>query len=94
MKCIGDDKAPGLDGLSAAFFKISWQVVKHDIYDVVKEVFRTNQMLHQYNYTSITLIPKIPNPSKVKYYRPIACYNVVYKLVSKILKARMRGIIG
>ncbi|XP_056691942.1 uncharacterized protein [Spinacia oleracea] len=94
MHGIGNDKAPGPDGLNAVFFKKAWPFIKQDIYRAVKDVFATNSMLPQYNYTSITLIPKIPNPTKVKEYRPIACCNVVYKIVSKILTARMQGVIG
>ncbi|XP_056697358.1 uncharacterized protein [Spinacia oleracea] len=91
---IGNDKAPGPDGLNAVFFKKAWPVIKQDIYRAVKDVFVTNFMLPQYNCTSITLIPKVPNPTRVKEYRPIACCNVVYKIVSKILTTRMQGVIG
>lgn len=28
LKGIGDDKAPGLDGFNALFFKNSWHIIK------------------------------------------------------------------
>ncbi|XP_056685522.1 uncharacterized protein [Spinacia oleracea] len=45
IKGIGNDKAPGPDGLNAVFFKKSWPITKQDIYKAVKEFFSTNTML-------------------------------------------------
>lgn len=52
LKSIGDDKAPGLDGLNVVFFKNTWHIIKVDVYIAVLEVFRTNTLLNQYNCTS------------------------------------------
>ncbi|GKC03028.1 RNA-directed DNA polymerase, eukaryota, reverse transcriptase zinc-binding domain protein [Tanacetum coccineum] len=42
------------------------------------------------NATVISLVPKIPTPNKVTYYRPIVCCNVMYKCISKILTNRIK----
>ncbi|GJV54248.1 RNA-directed DNA polymerase, eukaryota, reverse transcriptase zinc-binding domain protein [Tanacetum coccineum] len=42
---ICDNKAPGLDGYSAKFFKYAWSMIKNEVCDVVKEFFRTRKML-------------------------------------------------
>lgn len=38
---IGDDKAPGLDGYTAAFFNNNWDIVKGDFLLAVHEFFRS-----------------------------------------------------
>ena len=45
------------------------------------------------NCTSLTLIPKIADPASVADYRPIACCSVLYKIISRILTARLQIVI-
>ncbi|XP_056695388.1 uncharacterized protein [Spinacia oleracea] len=59
IKGIDINKAPGLDGFNSLFFLKAWGIVKADIYEAVKEFFRTGVMLKQVNNTSVTLVPKI-----------------------------------
>ena len=40
------------------------------------------------------MIPKIPIPNKVTDFRPIACCNVMYKCISKIVTNRIKPILG
>ncbi|XP_056691836.1 uncharacterized protein [Spinacia oleracea] len=86
IKGIDINKAPGLDGFNSLFFLKAWEIVKADVYEAVREFFRTGVMLKQVNNTSVTLVPKIQNASCVKDFRPIACCSVVYKIISKILQ--------
>nr|GEX13801.1 RNA-directed DNA polymerase, eukaryota, reverse transcriptase zinc-binding domain protein [Tanacetum cinerariifolium] len=43
------------------------------------------------NSTLIALVPKIQTPQRVLDFTPIACYNVIYKCISKILTERING---
>nr|GEZ68719.1 hypothetical protein [Tanacetum cinerariifolium] len=88
---IGDNKAPGPDSYTAKFFKKAWKIVGEDVCLAVREFFQTGKLLGQINATLISLVPKIKQPRKVTDYRPIACCNVLYKCISKILTNRIKG---
>nr|GEY09617.1 RNA-directed DNA polymerase, eukaryota, reverse transcriptase zinc-binding domain protein [Tanacetum cinerariifolium] len=60
---------------------------------VLKEFFAKGKLLGELNATLITLVPKISTPNKVSDFRPIACYNVTYKCISKIITNRIKNVL-
>ncbi|KAL0439822.1 UNVERIFIED_CONTAM: hypothetical protein Slati_2465200 [Sesamum latifolium] len=90
---IDETKAPGLDGYSSGFFKAAWPIVGREVTRAIMDFFVTGRLLKQANSTLISLIPKVSNPTVVAEFRPISCCNVLYKLITKILVQRMRGIL-
>jgi hypothetical protein len=87
---LNPNKAPGPDGYNACFFQKAWDVVGHEVTSAVRNFFRSGRLLTRANATSIALVPKIPNPSKVGDYRPISCCNTIYKCIAKILSQRIQ----
>ncbi|PKI35180.1 hypothetical protein CRG98_044455 [Punica granatum] len=85
------DKAPGPDGYAAHFYKSAWTFVGKDFSDAVLSFFSSSQIMAEVNRTCITLVPKIPNPTKMVDFRPISCCKVVYKCVTKILADRLKS---
>ncbi|KAL0455426.1 UNVERIFIED_CONTAM: LINE-1 reverse transcriptase [Sesamum latifolium] len=90
---IDESKAPGPDGYSSGFFKAAWPIVGEEVTRAIMEFFVTGRLLKQVNSTLILLIPKVNTPTVVAEFWPISCCNVLYKVITKILVQRMRGIL-
>ncbi|XP_074300998.1 uncharacterized protein LOC141632342 [Silene latifolia] len=93
MFAIPGNKAPGPDGYSSQFFKDNWPIVGGDVIIAVNNAYETGKLLKQVNNTIITLIPKMEMPETVLHFRPIACCNIIYKCLSKVICARMSRIL-
>ncbi|XP_028070654.1 uncharacterized protein LOC114273089 [Camellia sinensis] len=87
------NKAPGPDGFSAGFFKISWNIVGREVTQAVRTFFESGRLLSEVNSTIIALIPKVPNPVKVGDFRPISCCNTIYKCIAKIIANRIKTVL-
>ena len=94
LASIDDSKAPGVDGFNAVFFKRAWSAVKKEVYAAVHHFFHSSHLLPQFNCTSVTLVPKLDNPTYAKDFRPIACCTMVYKIIAKILASRLALVVG
>jgi hypothetical protein len=90
---IGDLKAPGPDGLHALFYKKFWHLVGNEITAAVLRAINERIIPNGWNETVIVLIPKVDNPEEVSQFRPISLCNVVYKIISKMLAARLKVIL-
>jgi len=44
-----------------------------------------DKLLWEINTTILALVPKIPNASNVNDFRPITCYNTIYKYITKLI---------
>jgi len=78
LKEMQNGKAPGPDGFNVDFFKACWDIVKHDILDIVEDSKRDKTILKALNTTFISLIPKQDVTQTPDRFRPIALCNVVY----------------
>ncbi|GJR93536.1 hypothetical protein Tco_0265710 [Tanacetum coccineum] len=90
MFSMGNDKSPGPNGYTAAFFKDTWDIIGSDVTKAVCEFFTNGRLLKELNHTIIALIPKVNAPARVNDYRPISCCNVLFKCISKIIANRLK----
>ena len=87
---IASDKAPGPDGFIGAFFKASWQIIKHDLMAAINFFYNQHdQHFKQLNSAHIILIPKKREAKSLGDYRPISLSHSIAKLVSKLLANRL-----
>jgi hypothetical protein len=94
LDCMGDLKAPGPDGMPALFYKKFWEITGKDVVKEVKTLLNGGgEMPEGWNETVVVLIPKVPNPEKLKDLRPISLCNVIYKIASKVLSNRLKLIL-
>ena len=59
----------------------------------VKSILNSGTILGYMNETLITLIPKCKNLESLSNYRPISLCNIIYKVVTKIIVARIRPLL-
>uniref|UniRef100_A0A803NVA0 CCHC-type domain-containing protein n=1 Tax=Cannabis sativa TaxID=3483 RepID=A0A803NVA0_CANSA len=88
------DKSPGPDGMTPAFYQKHWSIVGADVVQFVRDFFVIGKFSDSINDTHIVLIPKKKNPSHMSDMRPISLCNVLYKIASKVVANRMKGVLN
>lgn len=87
-------KAPGPDGLPAAFFQKHWKSVHKGVEETCLYILNEQGNLAPLNHTFIALIPKTNKPRKVYEFRLISLCNVVYRIVAKVIANRLKPILS
>lgn len=90
---LNPNKAPGPDGLTSGFFKGAWATLGEEAVLSVQQFFSSSFLPAATNSTILTLVPKFHGASKISEYRPIAFLNTVYKVISRLLVARLKPIL-
>jgi hypothetical protein len=88
LASLSTSKAPGSGGFTALFYMKYWNCIKMTVLKAVWSFFRNNHFLKEQNHTFIALIPKKLRASSVHHYRPISLFNIIYKIISKLLANR------
>ncbi|KAL9681439.1 hypothetical protein QQ045_013222 [Rhodiola kirilowii] len=85
-------KAPSLDGFSAMFYQVNWDVVGPE---VVKEFLNclNDNVLHKELNETLIVLPKVKQVEKVEDLRSISLCNVVMKLITKVLANRLKMVL-
>ena len=87
------DKSPRPYGYTSEFFKAAWNIIGEDFIKAIQAFFDKGFLPKGINSTIMALIPKNNDAATMKDYRPISCCNVIYKVISKLLANRMKGML-
>jgi len=86
-------KVIGPDGFTIDFYKACWSIIKLDVHNLMEESRIQKSILQALNSTFLTLIPKGIFADSPDEFRPITLCNFIYKIISKILDNRIKGIL-
>lgn len=84
-------KSPGLDGLSAEFYKCFWNIIGQDLYDVFLECIDQGTLPLSCRRAILTLIPKKGDLGCLKNWRPVSLICADFKILSKALTNRLKN---
>ena len=90
---IGPTKALRPDGINAFFYQKFWHIMGDSVIVVVLDYLNSGVMVPKIIHTNIVLIPKVKNLEKMINFRPINLCNVMYKIISKVLKNRLKQVL-
>ena len=92
------NKTSGPDGFPVEFFKETWSVIGTEVTDAVSEFFTSSVLFKKWNATTLVLIPKITNASKMNDFRPISCNDfgpiTLYKVIARLLTNRLQCLLS
>ena len=85
--------APGPNGMPPLFYQSFWSTVGKDVCFAVLDYLHNCKIPKEINLTHIALIPKVKSPERIIEFRPISSCSVIYKVVSKVLANKLKGIL-
>ena len=91
---MAKSKTPGPDGLSIEFYIHCWSIIKHEVIDMLRELFSTQFTKPQIKTGYITLIHKKGAKNQITNYRPISLLNYDLKIFSKCLTNCIKPLIS
>ena len=90
MQQMAQGKSPGPDGFTAKFFHHFWDMIKEEVWAIVKESRTSRGVLKSFNANFLVLIPKCEGDDYPGKFRPIAVCNVIYKIISRVIENRLK----
>ena len=93
LDCDGN-KATRPNGFTMEMFQSQWEIMNDDIMKVFGEFAKDGIVHGVTNEIYICLIPKKVDSSKVRDFRPISLVTSLYKIISRVLSTRLKGVLA
>lgn len=87
-------KSPGPDEFSSGFFKSTWHITGTLVCNVIQQFFQSSRIPPFLGQTKLILLPKVPNPTQAKDFRPISYCSVIYKCIAKLICSRLKEVLA
>ena len=87
------DGAPGPDGIPFFFYQHFWEVIKVDLIAMFNDFHKGELDIHRLNFAMLSLIPKEPDATSMKKFRPISLLNCSFKIFTKVLTNKLTRIL-
>ena len=85
IKKMPNGKSPGSDGLPVEFYKIFWNEIGNDYFEVISSGLANNELSYTQYLAVISLLYKKGPREDIRNWRPISLLNIDYKIISKVL---------
>jgi len=86
LRVFAKDKRLDPDGWTIEFFLTFFELVGHDLLDMVEEKRIRGEVISSINSTFLALIPKVNSPSSFNNFWPISLCNLCYKIFAKVIR--------
>lgn len=90
---LSSGRAPGIDGLPAEIYKTFWGIIGRDFFNVLQESYEAKVLPKSCQRAVLSLIPKKGDLCLLKNWRPVAVLCSDYKILSKCLANRLKGVL-
>ena len=78
-------KAPGYDRISHDFLKHKWKTIRHDLLQILNDMYVGEAILNSQKHGIIVCLPKKRQPERSEDYRALTLLNADFKLLSRII---------
>ncbi|XP_060216516.1 uncharacterized protein LOC132643998 [Lycium barbarum] len=90
---LSGDSSGGPDGMLGVFYQVCWEIVRADVYNVVKVFFEGQTLPKSITHTNLVLIPKRNNVETFADMRPISLSNFINKVISRVVQNKLEKVL-
>ena len=94
VKNLSSNKSPGNDGLNAEFYKKLGNIINSELLRVLNCQLERVELITSDKEGATRLCPKVEGTPMVNQLRPITLLNLDYKILTRILTARLLKVMG